>query len=264
MKTLKRHIQLTAGLCLLLVLFFNCKKNKENSDLPKISTSPVTYIGDKSAIGSGTVLSIGSSKIYLVGICWSTSHGPTISNNTIGKGKDTIGDFTCYLTGLTAHSTYYVRAYAYSYSGVAYGNEVSFTTTAPLPALTTQNVTDITSTSAISGGDILDSAGLDITARGICWNTNPNPTIDDYKTNNGKGKGSFLSSITGLIRNNTYYVRSYAVTSAGTGYGNTVIFVIDIDGNIYTTVTIGSQIWMLQNLKVTHYRNGEIIPNASD
>jgi len=40
--------------------------------------------------------------------------------------------------------------------------------------------------------------------------------------------------------------------------------VTDIDGNIYQTIKIGDQWWMMENLKVTHYRNGDPIPNVTD
>jgi uncharacterized protein (TIGR02145 family) len=40
--------------------------------------------------------------------------------------------------------------------------------------------------------------------------------------------------------------------------------ITDIDGNMYNSVTIGSQIWMKENLKTIHYRNGDPIPNVSD
>ena len=88
------------------------------------------------------------------------------------------------------------------------------------------------------------------------------------KTTDGTGIGSFTSTITGLLAGTTYFVRAYATNSAGTAYGNELSFattappittVTDYDGNVYDIITIGTQDWLKQNLKTTHYKNGAAI-----
>ena len=93
-----------------------------------------------------------------------------------------------------------------------------------LAVLTTSNVTGITINAATTGGNITSSGGADITARGVCWGTSRNPVVTGSKTTDGKGTGSFSSSITGLTPNTQYYVRAYATNSVGTAYGNEVSF----------------------------------------
>ena len=144
------------------------------------------------------------------------------------------------------------------------------------PTLTTTNISLITSTSATSGGNITNDGGTAITERGVCWNTLPNPVITGSHTSDGTGIGSFTSNITGLTDNTIYYVRAYASNSYVTAYGNEVSFtatstfvcgtntVTDIDGNVYNTLQIGNQCWLKENLKTTHYRNGDPIPNVTD
>ena len=87
------------------------------------------------------------------------------------------------------------------------------------PTVTTAAVTEIGQTAALSGGEVTSDGGADVTARGVCWSTSQNPTIDDNKTENGSGTGSYNSNLSNLTPNTTYYVRAYATNSAGTGYG---------------------------------------------
>lgn len=90
--------------------------------------------------------------------------------------------------------------------------------------VTTNNVTDITQTTAVCGGNVTITGNGTVTARGVCWSTNSNPTVNDNHTSNGTGTGNFTSNITGLTPNTTYYVRAYATNNAGTVYGEQKMF----------------------------------------
>lgn len=88
-----------------------------------------------------------------------------------------------------------------------------------IPTLTTSGVTDVTTVSAICGGEITSDGGATVTERGICWGTSENPTIADSHATSGNGIGSFTVEMTELTPNTTFYVRSYATNSVGIGYG---------------------------------------------
>lgn len=98
-----------------------------STELPVVTTSEVTNISENSATCSGNVTSEGGESVTERGVCWSTSHGPTVNDNVTSSGMGA-GFFTANISGLTAGTTYYVRAYASNNVGTAYGEEVSFTT----------------------------------------------------------------------------------------------------------------------------------------
>jgi uncharacterized protein (TIGR02145 family) len=136
------------------------------------------------------------------------------------------------------------------------------------PSITTTDITEISYTSAYSGGNVTNDGGSAIVSLGVCWNTSIEPTIENCENSEPCGNSdlvSFTSHIYQLSANTLYYLRAYATNSVGTSYGNEVSFttpgtVTDIDDNIYNVVTIGYKTWFKENLKTTRLNDGSPIP----
>lgn len=251
--------------------------------LAGVATAPATSVQANQAVLGGQVLTDGGSAVTARGVCWSRNTAPTLGalSQAIGQGT---GTFSATITGLDSVTMYYVRAFATNSVGTSYGTEISLTTLARVAVLTTTPVSQITQSTAISGGEISTDGGAAVSQRGICWSGTPNPTISGNRTQNGTGTGVFSSNLTGLNASTLYYVRAYATNPIGTAYGQQLQFTtpapfvcgtsqaMDLDGKSYTTLslnlTISGQLravcWFKQNLRVTRYRNGDPIPTGLD
>jgi uncharacterized protein (TIGR02145 family) len=148
-----------------------------------------------------------------------------------------------------------------------------------VPTVTTIPISSITTSIAISGGNITSDGGAFVTARGVVWDTLPLPTITlSTKTTDGTDIGNYTSNIRGLLQGKSYHVRAYATNSIGTSYGGDLTFttpqtysyvagpsVTDANGNTYNSIiTSCGQTWTTKNLNVSRYRNGDIIPQVTN
>ncbi len=149
------------------------------------------------------------------------------------------------------------------------------------PTVSTSAVSGVTQTTAICGGDVTNDGGSPVTARGVCYGTSNNVTLDNSThTVEGSGTGPFTSNLTGLTPGTAYRVRAYATNSEGTSYGEIKTFtttygtdgqpcpgaatVTDVDGNVYNTIMLGNVCWMKENLRTTKFSDGTPIALGSD
>lgn len=248
------------GLITLALVLQSCQPDE---NIPKaksatVSTHGVTLITGSSAVSGGQISSDGGFDISTKGICWDTIPNPTIGDSFILDTSED-SEFTAELRGLAGGKSYYVRAYATNAGGISYGNEEMFTTNT-VPLISTNEVTEITGNSVKSGGSIIETFGTVIIDRGICWSEQINPSITDEKVSLAAGENTFEATMVNLQSGTLYHVRSYVITVGGdVAYGENVLFqtqLLDYDGNVYTTVLIGEQVWMVQNFKSTHYNDG--------
>jgi uncharacterized protein (TIGR02145 family) len=346
-----------------LFLCFACNEAK----VPVVTTNVVTEISTTTAVSGGIITDDGGGTIMAKGVCWDTLGRPKINDSlTI----DTVGSFsfTSHLSGLLPNTTYYVKAYATNIAGTGYGNLETFTTLGGEPSASALDATNIEPHSVTLNGTVTPNLLLttvefeygtttsygnkvssaqspvtgDTSVAVTAEITDLNPgityhfrikaenslgtiyssdmtfttagkvpdaeteTVTSLKLNtvtlNGSVNPNYLSTsvvfewgtsasygntstpvqntftgnipvnisadLTELIPGTTYHYRIKATNELGTTYGNDTIFktyvVEDSDHNFYYSVTIGTQTWMQENLKTTHYKDATAIPAVTD
>ncbi|MCW1148894.1 hypothetical protein [Flavobacterium lacisediminis] len=209
---------------LLLVSCSNDSEDTNNQTLPIITTTGVSDITLTSAICGGNIISTEGRSIISKGLVYSVNPNPSINDfvKNIGNGPES---FVAYIDNLSPNTTYYIKSFASTNAGTAYGQEVVFRTLGPTPPIvTTNSIENITNNSAIISGNISNSGNSPITSKGLVWSTNPNPTISDNIQTNTENQSFFLTTINNLSRNTQYYVRAFATNILGTSYGNEITF----------------------------------------
>ena len=197
--------------------------------LPTVDTTGVTDITVTSFIAHGAIIDSSGSDSTTVGFCYivGTVGTPTIDDSIVYEdGNYGVGSFSLPVTGLSIFTNYRVRAYAINSEGVGYGTTISTRTLSEIPTLITNDVSSITSDSFFANGDITDTGGEECSRRGFCYKVgmSGDPTTSDSTIySNGSFETGAYDEFINLLLPDTYYrVRSYAINSAGTGYGNTV------------------------------------------
>jgi gliding motility-associated-like protein len=193
---------------------------------PFITTANITVFNTSGAIMGGNVTGDGGAPVTERGIVYSSLNTiPTLGNSKVIVGSGT-GVYSQNITGLTGGTVYYVRAYATNVVGTSYGTVVTVTTSPVPPLTTTSAIADITNNTATVGGTVTFDGGATVTERGIVWSSVITaPTVAETKIQMGAGTGVFSGTMSGLVLGTTYYVRGYAVNSAGTSYGAVFSFV---------------------------------------
>ena len=219
---MKNKIYLTLIFAILSsVIYLSCKKFQYER-VTKISTIEVKAI-NKYVIAKGDIWDINTDvQITEYGFCWGDNNTPTINDNkkSLGSTNQKI-EFKDTLKNIPVGNKY-IRAYTIDEKEIKYGEAKFFNT--GLPYVQTNSLSCISDISATAGGVIVSDGGFTIQAKGLCWGTDSMPTLSNSHSSETGSSFSFTSSLLGLTKSTSYFIRAYATNANGTFYGNTINF----------------------------------------
>ena len=207
------------------VAYGEVKSFATSSSTPSVVTVGATEITSTGALLSGSVLSDNGAAVTERGFLWSLGDGvPTIDSHKL-KAGGTEADFSARLDDLQQNQKYSFRAYATNAKGTSYGDIITFSTSADLPSLSSIDVSDITPTSATFASTVTGHGGSVVSEVGFYYSTSleVNPEVSE-KVSRPYAKDAFSLSVSGLQIYKKYYVKAYAINSAGTVFSSVVNF----------------------------------------
>jgi len=215
----------------LTILLVSCNKkdnsstNQQSGTVPLVFAEAVSEPLYTSAWVSGWITSQGSSAVKKKGVCWDTTHNPTLKNHVIFS-TDNTANIMEEITGLAPGGSYYVRLFATNDAGTGYSAEKYFRTKFDSSYLnvSTLNPVFVGFSFADISGIVNDSGRSAVIERGFCWGRVCVPTVADNKIIYGSGLGEFDTELQGLTMNTIYYYRAYAINKQGLAYGAVVSF----------------------------------------
>ena len=216
--------------------------------VPSVTTSAATNITSTTVTLNGNVTSDGGATVTARGFVYGTSANNLTQSVQSGSGT---GSFTKTLTGLSASTTYYYKAYATNSEGTAYGEVMWFTmeNNASLPTVVTNDATNVTSTGATLNGIVTNDGGATVTERGFIYGDGSiyEGSVVSYASLEslvgcstvqcGSGTGSFTANITDYYEGSTVFYKAYATNSEGTAYGEVMWFTMENNASLPTVVT---------------------------
>jgi uncharacterized protein (TIGR02145 family) len=256
-------------LLLVVLIFFSCETPERNNpfdpECPKEIWTPRNFQAVKEGVAVKLTWNIPTANFEGFRITKRVNNGSIIS---LGDFPKSVNEFIDNNVVGGQQLIYTI----YAYAGNNQSNSLDAQITPILMPSIITNPTSLIGTKSVTlDGLITSNGGAQVIERGFCWSTNLNPTIADNKIINQSVSNNFSNNVFGLNESTIYYVRAYAKNNQGVGYGNQVTFstlgygtLTDIDNNVYSTITIGTQVWMVQNLKTTKYKNGTPIQNITN
>ena len=192
---------------------------------PAVVTTAATAVAANTATLNGTVNANNASTTVTFEYGLNTSYGTTVAGVPPTVTGNSVTGVSAAIAGLTANTTYHYRVKGTSVNGTSNGNDMTFTTTGPPPAVITTAATAVTGTTATLNGTVNANGSLSTVTFEYGLTTAYGTIVTGVPpTASGNSVTAEYAALTGLLPGNTYHFRIDGVNSNGTSYGNDISF----------------------------------------